>query len=82
MMQSSTDKNGAALRSALICLLLVGVYLILIAVVFRYCSEPIAYLVLGVYALILIAVFIGVLAALRQRLKEIDRGEEEEAKKY
>ena len=34
------------------------------------------------YAGGIIAVIFGVIAALRQRLEEIERGEEEEAKKY
>lgn len=38
--------------------------------------------ILAVYALVLGAVVVGVLAATRERLREIDRGEEEEAKKY
>ena len=37
---------------------------------------------LAVYGLAAAAVFVGVMAAARQRLREIDRGEEEEAKKY
>ena len=37
---------------------------------------------LGLYALALLAVIAGVIAALRQRLREIDGGEEEDAKKY
>lgn len=38
--------------------------------------------VLAVYGLAAAAVIVGVLAALRQRLKEIDGGEEEDARKY
>ncbi len=37
---------------------------------------------LGVYALGVAAVLFGVAAAMRARLREIDGGEEEEAKKY
>ena len=37
---------------------------------------------LAVYALAVCAVVVGVLAAMRARLREIDTGEEEEAKKY
>lgn len=37
---------------------------------------------LGVYALAAAAVLFGVAAAMRARLREIDGGEEEEAKKY
>ncbi|MBO5796898.1 MAG: hypothetical protein J6R77_00945 [Clostridia bacterium] len=38
--------------------------------------------VLLLYAALILAVIVGVLVALRQRLKEIESGEEEEAKKY
>lgn len=38
--------------------------------------------ILAVYGLAAVAVIVGVLAALRQRLKEIDGGEEEDARKY
>ena len=37
---------------------------------------------LGLYALVLLAVIVGVVVALVQRLREIQKGEEEDAKKY
>ena len=41
-----------------------------------------AVIFLGVYALIIVAVIAGILAALGQRLREIEGGEEEDAKRY
>ena len=38
--------------------------------------------ILGFYALLGLAVVVGILAALRQRLREIQGGEEEDARKY
>ena len=38
--------------------------------------------ILVLYAGFILAVIVGVLLALRQRLREIERGEEEDAKKY
>jgi len=38
--------------------------------------------IIGFYGLIIVAVIIGVIFALRQRLKEIEGGEEEDAKQY
>ena len=38
--------------------------------------------ILGFYALMGLAVVVGILAALRQRLREIQGGEEEDARKY
>lgn len=37
---------------------------------------------LVVYALVVLAMILGVIAALRQRLRELKGGEEDEAKKY
>lgn len=41
-----------------------------------------AVIFLGAYALIIVAVIAGILAALGQRLREIEGGEEEDAKRY
>ena len=38
--------------------------------------------ILILYALVLLAVIVGVVIALIQRLREIERGEEEDARKY
>lgn len=45
-------------------------------------GEIVAFGILIAYSLLIIAVIIGILTALRQRLKEIEDGEEEIAKKY
>ena len=45
-------------------------------------GDSTAMVILALYALALLAVMIGVIAATLQRLREIDRGEEEDAKKY
>ena len=41
-----------------------------------------AAVILLLYALVILAVIVGVVVALRQRLREIDGGEEDEARKY
>ena len=41
-----------------------------------------AVVILILYALVLLAVIVGVVIALIQRLREIERGEEEDARKY
>lgn len=46
------------------------------------CGEVVAVGILILYGLVLVAVIVGVLLALRQRLKEIEGGEEEDAKQY
>lgn len=45
-------------------------------------GDRVAVLFLVVYALVIVAIIVGILAALSQRLREIDGGEEEDAKKY
>ena len=45
-------------------------------------GDSAAVVILALYALALLAVMIGVIAATLQRLRKIDRGEEEDAKKY
>lgn len=47
-----------------------------------YTVEPIPWPVIALIAVPLLAVIVGVLLALRERLKEIDRGEEDETLKY
>lgn len=41
-----------------------------------------AVVILLLYALVILAVIIGVVIALRQRLREIDAGEEDDARQY
>lgn len=38
--------------------------------------------IIAIYALVIVAIIVGVILAMRQRLREIDSGEEEDAKKY
>ena len=47
-----------------------------------YYERAMAVIFLAADALVIVAVIGGVLAALRQRLREIEGGEEEDAKKY
>lgn len=82
-MQNVTKKKGAIL-SALVVAVMVLCYLgvILYAMVSAMAEEIVAVIYVGIYAAVSVAAIIGVFAALRQRLKELDSGEEEEAKKY
>ena len=83
-MRKSTDKKlGAILCAALI----VGLLLFYIAAVFLMAwtdaaGDAVGWVALGVFFAMFGAIIIGVLFALRQRLKEIRGGEEEDAKKY
>ena len=85
-MQSNTKKKIAPVAAAVLVVLYVApiagaaVY----AAVCLAGTEEIRGVIsfLGMYALIGGAVIVGVLTAMAQRLREIDRGEEDEAKKY
>ncbi len=83
-MRSNTNKKIAPI------VITVGV-VVLLAAVLLWMVLPILRLTWGVagatvfvvvYALILVAIIVGIVAALRQRLREIESGEEEDAKKY
>lgn len=83
-MRNGTDKKRAAVICAAV---IVGLLAILLAVfmvpVLGAMYEGLVVAgILAVYALMIIAVIVGVLFALRERLKEIEGGEEEDAKKY
>ena len=79
----SKIRRGAVI-SALVVIGLLTVYL---AVVLCGLLEEVVlpWMVVGillVYALVIIGIMVGVVAALRQRLREIEGGEEEDARKY
>lgn len=81
-MQKITKKKRAAIICTLAVIALMTAYLVAIAVLMV--SENLVLLVgiLAVYTVVIVAVIVGVLLALRQRLKEIESGEEDEAKRY
>ena len=82
-MQKTTKKWTAILCAAVVVGLL-GLFLaaILFPLIGQAVGEAVAIGFLLVYGLGIVAVIVGVLLALRQRLKEIKGGEEDEAKKY
>lgn len=75
-------KRGAII-SALAVVAFFLVYLVLVASAVLQVPEDTVGVLAAVFAgAIFLAIIVGVLLALRQRLKEIDGGEEEDAKKY
>lgn len=75
-------KRGAII-SALVVVVFFLAYLVLIATAVLEVPED----TIGLFAFlftgaIFLTIIVGVLLSLRQRLKEIDTGEEEDAKKY
>lgn len=83
-MRNTTKKK----RGPIICAIVVVVFLaaVLATIIFPLLNEVYGETIvigfLAIYAGMIVAVIVGVLAALRQRLKEIEGGEEEDAKKY
>ena len=83
-MQKTTKRKWTAILCAAVIVGLLGLFLaaILFPLIGQAVGEAVAMGFLLVYGLGIVAVIVGVLVALRQRLKEIKGGEEDEAKKY
>ncbi len=83
-MRNSTKKKIAPIAVAAVAvMLLAGVLLWMVLPLLRLtwgAAEVTAFL--AVYAIIVLAVMGGIIAALCQRLREIKGGEEEDARKY
>ena len=84
MSGSKENKKRGSILSAVVIISLLAVFVgcILFPLIYEMTGMFFAAMLLIFYAGGIIAVIIGVIAALRQRLAEIERGEEEEAKKY
>lgn len=90
-MRKTTDKKGhGLLGGVIVTVLVVGLVLLVLAALFQAFGPLLpfwgelgaAFWVMLVYAGAILAVGIGVIAALIQRWKEVKGGEEDEAKKY
>ncbi len=86
-MQSNSDKKSkriAPLACAAVILVFLGVILgVLLFPLLDIGSEgSAAVVILVLYALVILAMMVGLLIALRQRLREIDGGEEDDASQY
>ena len=85
-MQDNIKKNKRT--APIVCAVVAIAFLGLLIAVLIYpllgasYGDAIAVLFLITYVLLIVAVIAGILAALGQRLREINRGEEEDAKKY
>lgn len=77
-------QKAAAILCAAVALALLLIYLATMAYPLLYAQmgDVLALIVTGVGVLTLLAVMAGVVLALIQRLREIDNGEEEDARKY
>lgn len=77
-------KKKAPIICAVVMIVLLAIFLgaIIYPLLGDAHGEIVALGILLVYGLLIFAVIIGILFALRQRLKEIEGGEEDDAKKY
>ena len=84
MSNSKENKKRASILSAVVIILVLAVFVgfILFPLISEMGGLLFAMMILLVYAGGIVAVILGILAALKQRLREIESGEEEEAKQY
>ena len=83
-MRNTTDKKrGAVLCAAVgIGFFVVILAILLFSLVAETCADWVVWMVVLLYGAIILAVILGIAAALRQRLRELEKGEEEDARKY
>ena len=83
-MRNTTDKKRGAIACAAVG---IGFFVVILAIllfslVAETCADWVVWMVVLLYGAIILAVIIGIAAALRQRLRELEKGEEEDARKY
>ena len=84
MTMEKKAKKRVAIIAALVVIALMTLYLvgIVIPLVRETMGVGIAVTILVIYGAVILAGILGVSLALKQRLKEIEGGEEDEAKRY
>ena len=81
--QSKVRKKIAPWIVAIVFILFFGAYIgFLLFAQMQARAVPGAVILIGIYIAVLAAMIVGIILALRQRLKEIDGGEEDEALQY
>ena len=85
-MQNTTDRRIrlGAILSAVVIIGLLGGYLavVLYGLLMEAFLPLVAAMILVIYGLVILAIMVGVVIALHQRLKELEGGEEADARKY
>ena len=84
MRNTTNRKKWGAILCAVVVIAFLSIYLavILFPVVGAALGDTIGMIFLIVYGLIVVGIIVGEVLSLRQRLKELDSGQEEEAKQY
>ena len=81
-MQRDFKKKRGAITAAAVIVFIIALFLGLLVMIAVTSGDRIVFGLYMFYAAVVAAVIIGVIIALNQRLKEIKKGEDEEAKKY
>ena len=78
------SKKRVAVIAALVVIALMTAYLVAIVIplVRETIGEAVAVGILVIYGAVILVSIVGVTLALKQRLKEIESGEEDEARRY
>ena len=84
MAMEKKSKKRVAVIAALVVIALMTAYLVAIVIplVRETIGEAVAVGILVIYGAVILVSIVGVTLALKQRLKEIESGEEDEAKRY
>ena len=84
MSRNKQDKKRGAVTSAVIIIVVLAVFVgfILFPLISEMGGVFFAVILLMLYIAGILAVIFGVIAALKERLEEIESGEEEESRKY
>ena len=84
MSRNKEEKKRGAVISAVVIITMLAVFVgcILFPLISEMGGVFFAVMLLMLYIAGILAVIFGIIAALKQRLEEIEGGEEEEAKKY
>ena len=82
MMRDTTKKKAGARIVAYVIIGVLVVFIASLVIAVAADGEWGALGIIGIYGLMIAAVVVGIVIALRQRMREIDSGEEEDAKQY
>ena len=86
-MPNATNLNKKKKAPIICAVIIIGLLGILLGIVIypiltEANGELAAICIIALYGILILATIIGIIIALKQRLKEIEGGEEEDAKKY
>ena len=81
-MQKNSDRKRGAILSAVVMITVALLFICAAFAIVPHADVLLAICFLLLWVAVILAVIIGILVALAQRLKEFKKGEAEEAKKY